>query len=97
MDALRSARYQLARVPQLIPVYSHRYLPGGRGTFGQPVLSLVQPNAADAILDYRTRTLPAARKNAQLMGRRGAQFRAETPRTVGRSREQRVIRNSRFE
>lgn len=41
-DVLRSAKYQLARVPQLIPVYSHRYLPGGRGTFGQPVLSVVQ-------------------------------------------------------
>jgi trehalose/maltose hydrolase-like predicted phosphorylase len=39
-----------------------------------PVLSLVQPTAAASLLDYRFRTLPAARRNAQLMGRRGAQF-----------------------
>lgn len=41
-DALRTARYRLARVPQLVPVYSHHYLPGGRGSFGHPVLSVVQ-------------------------------------------------------
>jgi hypothetical protein len=41
-DALRTARYQLARVPQLIPVYSHHYLPAGRGSFGHPVLSVVR-------------------------------------------------------
>ncbi len=44
-DALRTARYRLARVPQLIPVYSHRYLPGRRGSFGHPVLSVVQTDA----------------------------------------------------
>ncbi|MGA0600823.1 glycoside hydrolase family 65 protein [Caulobacter sp. KR2-114] len=42
--------------------------------FVTPVLSLVQPKAAEAILDYRFRCLPAARRNAQLMGRRGVQF-----------------------
>lgn len=41
-DALRSAKYQLARVPQLIPVHSHRYLPAGRGSYGHPVLSVIQ-------------------------------------------------------
>lgn len=41
-DALRSANYHLARAPQLVPVHSHRYLPAGRGSFGQPVLSVVQ-------------------------------------------------------
>lgn len=41
-DALRSAKYHLARAPRLVPVYSHRYLPAGRGSFGQPVLSVVQ-------------------------------------------------------
>ena len=41
-DALRSARYHLARAPQLVPVYSHRYLPAGRGSFGLPVLSVMQ-------------------------------------------------------
>ncbi len=41
-DALRTARYRLARVPRLVPVHSHCYLPGGRGSFGHPVLSVVQ-------------------------------------------------------
>ncbi|ANI39142.1 hypothetical protein [Mycolicibacterium vaccae] len=41
-DALRTARYQLARVPQLVPVCAHRYLPAGRGTSGHPVLSVVR-------------------------------------------------------
>ncbi len=41
-DALRSAQYHLARVPRLVPVYSHRYLPAGHGSFGRPVLSVVQ-------------------------------------------------------
>lgn len=41
-DALRSARYQLARVPQLVPVHSNRYLAGGRGSHGNPVLSVYQ-------------------------------------------------------
>jgi hypothetical protein len=26
----------------MIPVYSHRYLPAGRGTYGHPVLSIYQ-------------------------------------------------------
>jgi hypothetical protein len=54
-DALRTARYRLARVPQLVPVYSHRYLPGGRGSFGHPVLSVVQTDVAVAgsdLADY---------------------------------------------
>jgi len=41
-DALRTANYQLARVPRLVPVFSHHYLPAGRGRFGHPVLSVVQ-------------------------------------------------------
>lgn len=44
-DALRTARYRLARVPALVPVHSHHYLPGGRGSFGHPVLSVVQTAA----------------------------------------------------
>ncbi|WP_202512717.1 hypothetical protein [Streptomyces sp. SID3343] len=40
--AIRSARYQLAKVPQLIPVYGHRYLPGVAGQWGHPVLSIMQ-------------------------------------------------------
>jgi hypothetical protein len=30
----------LAKVPRLIPVYAHRYLPAGSGTNGHPVLSV---------------------------------------------------------
>lgn len=41
-DALRTAKYRLARVPQLVPLYSNRYLPGIRGSFGHPVLSAVR-------------------------------------------------------
>lgn len=41
-DALRTANYQLARVPRLVPVFSHRYLPAGRSSSGNPVLSVFQ-------------------------------------------------------
>ncbi|MFI9569630.1 hypothetical protein [Streptomyces rishiriensis] len=40
--ALATARHQLAEVPLLVPVYAHRYLPAGRGSFGHPVLSVWQ-------------------------------------------------------
>ncbi|MCX5402650.1 hypothetical protein OHA37_01960 [Streptomyces sp. NBC_00335] len=40
--ALRMARSELAAVPQLVPVYSHRYLPGTAGEWGHPVLSVHQ-------------------------------------------------------
>jgi hypothetical protein len=39
-DAVAGARAHLASVPQLVPVYSHRYLPEGRATFAHPVLSI---------------------------------------------------------
>jgi hypothetical protein len=54
-DALRSAAYQLARVPRMIPVHSHWYLPAGRGTSGHPVLSIFQADisvGADDLTDY---------------------------------------------
>jgi hypothetical protein len=41
-EALRAARQHLDRVPKMIPVYGHRYLPAGRGTYGHPVLSIYQ-------------------------------------------------------
>ena len=40
--ALKLAGEELAKAPQMVPVYSHRYLPPGRGTFGHPVLSIYQ-------------------------------------------------------
>ncbi|WP_233211191.1 hypothetical protein [Mycobacterium sp. shizuoka-1] len=45
-DALRSANYHLARVPQLVPVHSHDYLPAGHGTSGHPVLSVYQADVS---------------------------------------------------
>ncbi|WP_059021040.1 hypothetical protein [Mycobacterium sp. M26] len=41
-DALRSARYHLERAPRLIPVHANCYLPAGRGSGAQPVLSVYQ-------------------------------------------------------
>jgi len=40
--ALKTARQHLSRAPKMIPVYGHRYLPAGRGTYGHPVLSIYQ-------------------------------------------------------
>lgn len=36
-DALRSGAYQLARVPRMVPVHSHCYLPAGAHSSGHPV------------------------------------------------------------
>lgn len=38
--ALVTARKELEKVPVLVPVYAHRFLPAGRGTHGHPVLSV---------------------------------------------------------
>jgi glycosyl hydrolase family 65 len=43
-------------------------------TFCVPPLVFLQPEAAQGVLDYRIRSLEAARNNARLMGRRGLQF-----------------------
>ena len=51
--------------------------------FAIPVLTLLQPPAAHALLDFRWRSLPAARANAQLNGRAGAQFPWESSMTRG--------------
>src|SRR5262249_10309360 len=40
--ALEIARRMLDAVPTMVPVYGHRYLPAGKGTFGHPVLSMWQ-------------------------------------------------------
>ncbi|MEV6012527.1 hypothetical protein AB0M29_37755 [Streptomyces sp. NPDC051976] len=40
--ALDAARRYLAQAPVLVPVYAHRCLPAGRGSFGHPVLSMWQ-------------------------------------------------------
>ncbi|WP_299539547.1 hypothetical protein [uncultured Streptomyces sp.] len=41
-EAVDRARRLLADVTPLVPVYSHRYLPAGRGAHGHPVLSVHQ-------------------------------------------------------
>ena len=41
-EALSTARRHLKQAPKMIPVYAHRYLPAGRGTYGHPVLSIYQ-------------------------------------------------------
>ena len=38
--AMAVARWEVDEAPRLIPVYGHRFLPAGRGTFGSPVLSV---------------------------------------------------------
>jgi hypothetical protein len=50
-DALRSANYHLARVPQLVPLHSNHYLPAGRGTSGHPVLSVYQTDVTCSGID----------------------------------------------
>ncbi len=42
--------------------------------FAVPPLCLIQPQAAEALLDYRSLNLAPARCNARLFGRRGLQF-----------------------
>ncbi|MDP9088245.1 MAG: glycoside hydrolase family 65 protein [Pseudomonadota bacterium] len=43
-------------------------------TFVVPALSLLQPQVAQSILDYRIRNIAGASSNARLRGRRGLQF-----------------------
>lgn len=43
-DALRSAKYHLARAPKLLPVFSHHYLPSRESH--QPVLSVVRTDVS---------------------------------------------------
>lgn len=53
-----TARQMLAQAPTMVPVYGHRYLPAGRGTWGHPVLSMYQTDiicyGAD-LVDYINR------------------------------------------
>jgi hypothetical protein len=39
-EVINLAETCLAKVPRMIPIYGHRYLPGGRATSGHPVLSM---------------------------------------------------------
>ncbi|MFV8187280.1 MULTISPECIES: hypothetical protein [unclassified Streptomyces] len=50
-EALDAARKHLLKVPVLVPVYAHRYLPSGRGSSGHPVLSMWQTDIIHYGLD----------------------------------------------
>ncbi|MCP2273929.1 hypothetical protein [Actinokineospora diospyrosa] len=55
--AVEVARTHLATVPRMIPIVSHRCLPGGRGTSGYPVLSMYQTDIiyyGDNLLSFFT-------------------------------------------
>jgi hypothetical protein len=57
VEALTTARQYLSRIPKMIPVSGHRYLPAGRGTYGHPVLSIYQTDIivyGTDIADYIT-------------------------------------------
>lgn len=54
-EAVTLARGLLASVPQMVPVFSHRYLPAGSGSHGHPVLSMHQTDIifyGDDLVDY---------------------------------------------
>jgi trehalose/maltose hydrolase-like predicted phosphorylase len=51
--------------------------------FAVPPISFFQPSAAEALLGYRSRMLTAAHRNAQVLGRRGAQFPWESAPSTG--------------
>ena len=52
-------------------------------TFAVPALTMLQPEAAEALLAFRSRNLEGARRTAQAMGRRGLQFPWEAAPTSG--------------
>jgi len=52
-------------------------------TFSLPPIMLSQPEAAEAIIDYRCRMIAAARANAQTFGRAGLQFPWESAPSTG--------------
>lgn len=52
-------------------------------TFCVPALTLLAPDAARSLLDYRARSLPAAEANARMRGRQGVQFPWESAPSTG--------------
>lgn len=64
-EALATARLHLAQVPRMVPVYAHRYLPAGHGTYGHPVLSIHQTD----IIFYGTDLADYIRKEFDGSGR----------------------------
>ena len=54
--------------------YYHGHVMWDVETFSVPSLLFSQPDAARTLLEFRTDTIKAARKNAKLLGRRGLQY-----------------------
>ena len=66
-EAETTARAQLRQVPMMIPVYSHRYLPAGRGTHGHAVLSMYQTDIivyGTDLADYIAREFEVSARSA---------------------------------
>lgn len=63
--------------------YYHGHPMWDLDTFVLPPLTLLQPDAARALLDFRGRTLSAARQNAALNGHAGALYPWEASPTLG--------------
>jgi hypothetical protein len=73
---LATARHHLSLAPAMVPVYAHRYLPAGRGTFGHPVLSMWQTDIiyyGVDLLDYIGREFGAPAE-ADVVARATAPF-----------------------
>ncbi|MEU7921392.1 hypothetical protein [Micromonospora zamorensis] len=54
-EAVAAAKPYLQNVPQMVPVFGHRFLPSGRGSYGHPVLSMYQTDIiyyGDDLEDY---------------------------------------------
>ncbi|WP_376787326.1 hypothetical protein [Micromonospora halotolerans] len=54
-EAVANAEPHLRKVPQMVPVFGHRFLPSGRGSYGHPVLSMYQTDViyyGDDLEDY---------------------------------------------
>ncbi|WP_326669847.1 MULTISPECIES: hypothetical protein [unclassified Streptomyces] len=69
--ALATARCRLENVPILVPVYAHRYLPAGRGSFGHPVLSMWQTDIiyyGQDLVDYMHQEFDDARGDVDASG-----------------------------
>ncbi len=63
-EALRTARQHLSQAPTMIPVFGHRYLPAGHGTYGHPVLSIHQTDIivyGTDLADYITNDFSGSR------------------------------------
>jgi hypothetical protein len=76
--AEQRARSHLARVPTLVPVYSHRYLPAGPAPAPSPVFSVHQTDVifyGDNLLDYLAHEFGMTPPHpADLNGRRHIDF-----------------------